>query len=164
VRFEDFVTEHGQSLLRLAYVLTGDAHRAEDLTQTALVGAYRHWRKVVSAQKPEAYVRRMLINAHLDWHRRRSSTELPTDFGAYEPESMADPTEGVAMRDQLRHALSILAPRSRAVLVLRYYADLDDASIAEAMCVTTSAVRATASRALTTLRKGGVITALKETS
>lgn len=164
MRFEDFVTEHGQSLLRLAYVLTGDAHRAEDLTQTALTGAYRHWRKVVSAQNPEAYVRRMLINAHLDWHRRRSSTEVPTDFGAYEPASAADPTEGVATRDQLRHALSTLAPRARTVLVLRYYADLDDGAIAEAMGVTTNAVRATASRALAALRNDGVIDALKETS
>jgi RNA polymerase sigma-70 factor (sigma-E family) len=162
VRFEDYVAEQGRSLLRLAYVLTSDAHRAEDLTQTVLADAYRHWRKVVSAQNPDAYVRRMLVNAHLDWHRRRSSSERPTDLTVYEVAVDADPTEQVASRDQLRKLLATLAPRARTVLVLRYYADLDDTAIAEAMGVSPSAVRATASRALATLRDG-VADAVKET-
>jgi RNA polymerase sigma-70 factor (sigma-E family) len=161
VKFEDFVKVHGESLLRLAYVLTGDPHRAEDLAQTTLFSAYRHWRKVASAQSPQAYVRQMLINAHLDWHRRRSSSELPTDLGSYELPTTADASAGIVSRDQLRHALSGLPPRARTVLVLRYYADLDDPAIAEAMGVTTSAVRATASRALTALRNDAK--ALKET-
>jgi RNA polymerase sigma-70 factor (sigma-E family) len=164
VKFEDYVTEQGQSLLRLAYVLTGDAHRAEDLTQTALSDAYRHWRKVLAAKHSDAYVRRMLVNAHFDWHRRRSSTERPTDLTAWEPTGAADPAEGVASRDQLRQVLSTLAPRARTALVLRYYADLDDSAIAEAMGVSVSAVRATTSRALAALRNGGVADALKETS
>lgn len=163
MRFEEYAAEQGQNLLRLAYVLTNDAHRAEDLTQTALADAYRHWRKVAAARSPDAYVRRMLVNSHLDWHRRRSSTERPTDLTAHEPEVDADPAERVASRDQLRQLLSALAPRARTVLVLRYYADLDDAAIADAMGVSPSAVRATASRALATLRTG-VADALKETS
>lgn len=163
MRFEDYVTERGQALLRLAYVLTGDAHRAEDLTQTVLADVYRHWRKVVAARHPDAYVRRMLVNAHLDWHRRRSSTERPTDLAAWEPAVEADPAEGVASRDQLRQLLATLAPRARIALVLRYYADLDDNAIAEAMGVSASAVRATTSRALATLRNGGVVDAVKET-
>lgn len=163
VRFEEFVTEQGGSLLRLAYVLTGDAHRAQDLTQTALADAYRHWRKVEAADHPDAYVRRMLVNAHLDWHRRRSSTERPTDPMDLASTVEADPADGVASRDQVRRLLGTLAPRARTVLVLRYFADLDDAAIAEAMGVTTSAVRATMSRALATLRNGGVEDALRET-
>jgi RNA polymerase sigma-70 factor (sigma-E family) len=164
VEFEDYVTDQGQSLLRLAYVLTGDGDRAEDLAQTALADAYRHWRKVDAARQPDAYVRRMLVNAHLDWHRRRSSTEQPTDLAGWEPRAVnADPADEVVSRDQLRAALSTLAPRSRTALVLRYYADLDDNGIASAMGVSASAVRATISRALTALRSGGVIDALKET-
>ncbi|GAA3941345.1 SigE family RNA polymerase sigma factor [Actinoplanes auranticolor] len=162
--FEEYVTEQGHSLLRLAYVLTGDAHRAEDLTQTALTDAYRQWRKVAAARQPDAYVRRILVNAHLNWHRRRSSTERPTDLAGWEPAGTADPADGVADRDQLRQVLATLAPRARTALVLRYYADLDDAGIAEAMGVTVSAVRATTSRALATLRASGVAAALKETS
>lgn len=164
MKFEDYVTEQGPSLLRLAYVLTSDAHRAEDLTQTVLADAYRHWRKVLAARHPDAYVRRMLVNAHLDWHRRRSSTERPTDLATWEPPGGPDPAEGIASRDQLRQALATLAPRARTTLVLRYYADLDDSAIAEAMGVSVSAVRATTSRALATLRNGGVVDALKETS
>lgn len=163
MRFEDYAAEQGQSLFRLAYVLTNDAHRAEDLTQTALVDAYRHWRKVEAARNPHAYVRRLLVNAHLDWHRRRSSTERPTDTAASEPSVVADPAEGVATRDQLRRMLATLAPRARTALVLRYYADLDDSAIADAMGVSASTVRATTSRALATLRDGGAVDALKET-
>jgi DNA-directed RNA polymerase specialized sigma24 family protein len=71
VTFEEFVAGHGQSLVRLAFVLSGDRHLAEDLTQTALADAYRHWRTVQAVNSPEAYVRRMLVNAHLSWRRRR---------------------------------------------------------------------------------------------
>jgi RNA polymerase sigma-70 factor (sigma-E family) len=163
VKFEDYVAQQGQSLLRLAYVLTTDGHRAEDLTQTVLAEAYRRWRTVVAARHPDAYVRRMLVNAHLDWHRRRSSTERPTDLATWDAAGVADPAEAIASRDQLRQVLATLAPRARTALVLRYYADLDDAAIAEAMGVSISAVRATTSRALATLRNGGV-DALKEHS
>ncbi|WP_309229736.1 MULTISPECIES: SigE family RNA polymerase sigma factor [unclassified Blastococcus] len=156
--FEEFVDAQGAALLRLAFVLTGDRHLAEDLTQTALADAYRHWRKVTAAQDPAAYVRRMLVNAHLSWRRRRSSTERPSELP--DRVDLADrPGDALAERDQLRTLLAGLAPRARTVLVLRYHADLDDAAIADAMGVSPSAVRATASRALATLRT----TALTET-
>jgi len=157
VRFEEYVAEQGQSLLRLAYVLTGDAHLAEDLTQTALTEAYRHWRKVTTAQKPGTYVRRILVNAHLSWRRRRSSAERPTDLGPDVGASTPDPADAVAARDQTRRLLSGLPARARTVLVLRYYADLDDAAIAELMGVSEGGVRATASRALARLRDSGVV-------
>lgn len=73
-------------------------------------------------------------------------------MAGYEPTAAGDPDELVASRDQLRKALASLAPRARTVLVLRYNADLSDADIAEWMGVTVSSVRATASRALRTLR------------
>ena len=162
MRFEDYVRERGQSLLRLAYVLTGDAHRAEDLTQTVLATAFRSWSKVESARYPDAYVRRMLVNSHLDWHRRRSSTELPTGDRELENGSAPDLADGVASRDQLRQALAALSPRARTVLVLRYYSDLDDNSVAEVLGISSSAVRSTVSRSLATLRRDGVADALKE--
>ena len=160
--FEDFVADHGQSLLRLAFLLTGDRHLAEDLAQTALADAYRHWRKVAAARVPEAYVRRMLVNAHLSWRRRRWTTERPaesTDTSA----ALSDPAEAIAARDHARLLLNGLAPRARTVLVLRYYADLDDAGIAEAMGVSESSVRATASRALASLRGAAALADVEET-
>jgi RNA polymerase sigma-70 factor (sigma-E family) len=150
VDFEAYVATRGPALLTFAYVLTGDARLAEDLTQTALAQAYRHWRRVQRAEHPDAYVRKVLVNAHLSWRRRRSSTERPTD--AIETGSAPDPAEQVAARDEMRRLLDSLPPRARTILVLRYYADLDDASIAELLSISPSNVRATASRALATLR------------
>jgi RNA polymerase sigma-70 factor (sigma-E family) len=161
VTFEEYVAQRGQSLLRFAYVLTGDSHLAEDLTQTALADAYRHWRKVERAGNRDAYVRRILVNAHLSWRRRRSSTERPAEAIA-QTAIAADPAFAVTARDQTRWLLNGLAPKARTVLVLRYYADLDDTAIAELMGIRPSTVRATASRALAALRNDGVLDAMEE--
>lgn len=165
MRFEDYVEQRAQPLLRLAYVLTaGDGQLAEDLTQAVLTDAYRHWRKVAAARQPDAYMRRMLVNAHLSWRRRRSATEQPIGLVPDGPALAPDMAEAVASRDELRRALSTLAPRARTVLVLRYYADLTDDAIADAMGIGPSAVRAYAARALASLRDGGLIRHAKETS
>lgn len=160
--FEQFVAAQGQALLRLAFVLTGDRHLAEDLAQTALADAYRHWRKVSAANDPAAYVRRMLVNAHLSWRRRRSSTERPAVLPDTSVDTAAAPGDALAAREQMRALLAGLAPRARTVLVLRYYADLDDAAIAEAMGVSASSVRATASRALAGLRATTAVETVQE--
>ncbi len=160
MRFEQLVTERTQPLLRLAFLLTGDRHLAEDVTQTALLGAFRSWQRVETARDPEAYVRRMLVNAAVDRGRRRSSTEVPTDV----PDDLPSPDGGpwpdladaVVDRDELRRALAGLPPRARAVLVLRYYADLDDGEIAGLLGIGESSVRSSAARALAALRAGGV--------
>lgn len=161
--FEEYVAEQGQALLRFACVLTTDPHRAEDLTQTVLADVYRRWRRVSSARNPDAYVRRMMVNAHLDWHRRRSSTETVLDLTDREVPGDADPADRISTRHDLRSLLDTLAPRARTVLVLRYYADLDDTAIAEAMGISPSTVRATRSRALATLRGRGAVSTLEET-
>ena len=154
--FERYVANHGDQLMRLAYVLSGDTHRAEDLTQTVLTSAYSRWSKVATTTSPHAYIRKMMVNAHLDWHRRRSSTERPLapeivgDLSSLEPSP--DASDGIIGRDQLRSLVDGLPPRARTVLVLRYYADLDDKAIAEAMGTTPGTVRSLAARALSTLR------------
>lgn len=159
MEFEEYVREQGAPLLRLAFVLSQDAQRAEDLTQTVLGDAYRHWRKVTAARSPDGYIRRMLVNAHLDWHRKRSSREQPSDLSTYEPRaSEADIADEVTSRDRLRIALLTLSPRSRTALVLRSYADLDDTAIAEVMGISASTVRSTISRALSALRSGDIMT------
>jgi RNA polymerase sigma-70 factor (sigma-E family) len=160
VEFEEYVAARGQALLRLAYVLAGDAHAAEDLTQAALYDTLRHWRKVSKATHPDAYVRRVLVNRFLTDRRRKSSGELLVDdaepishSARAVPSLVPDPAAGVADRDELRQVLEGLAPRARAVLVLRYYADLDDTAIAETLGIAPGTVRSTASRALATLRE-----------
>lgn len=163
MKFEEYAAQQTASLLRLAHVLTRDASLAEDITQTTLTNAYRRWPRIRRTSSPNAYVRRMLVNSHLDWCRRQSSTEWPTDLSSWEPpETAPDPAEVLASREQIRHALDSLPARARTALVLRYYADLDDAGIADAMNVSVSAVRSTISRALRQLRASNTMNALKE--
>jgi RNA polymerase sigma-70 factor (sigma-E family) len=155
VDFEEYVGTRGRSLLRLAYLLTGDQHQAEDLVQTALLRAFRRWARVCRSDHPDAYVRRTMLNAYLSWGRRRSSSELPVDLAgsdrAAAGSAVADHAEAVASQDAAWRLLAQLPPRARAVMVLRYYADYDDTAIAAVLGITASSVRATASRALATL-------------
>lgn len=150
--FEGFVADAGASLMRLAYALTGSAPDAEDLWQDTFAEVYRKWRHVEASDQPRAYVRRMLLNRHTSSRRRRWTRESPTD-----PHSLtavaADPTDGVGAQDALWRLLATLSPRARAVLVLRYFEDLDDSSIADALGITRSTVAATASRGLAHLRQ-----------
>ena len=76
MRFEDYVAVRGPSLLRFAYVLCGDAHLAEDLVQSTLADTHKNWRRMSRAHHPDAYVRRIVVNAHLGWWR--SAGERPT--------------------------------------------------------------------------------------
>lgn len=148
--FETYVAARGPALLRFAYVLTRDADAAQDLTQAALADVLAKWWHVAAAEHPDAYVRRAMLNRHLSWRRRLSSREVPVPDV---PLGGVDGLDtGVAARDEARRFLAGLPPRARAVLVLRYYADLDDAAIATTLGIAESNVRATASRALATLR------------
>ena len=162
MNFEEYVAQRGQALLRLAYVLVRDAQLAEDLTQSALAKAYRNWSKVDAAGQPDAYVRRILVNAHLDTRRRRSSTETPAQLLPHLADPAGDLAHEVVERDRIRRILDTLPPRARTVLVLRYYADMADAAIAEALGISVSGVRATASRALGALRDGRAVDAVEE--
>jgi RNA polymerase sigma-70 factor (sigma-E family) len=151
VDFSEYVAARGEALERYAYVLTGDAHRAEDLVQTALLKAYRRWRRVSRADSPDAYVRRIVTTSYLDWRRRRSNAEEPAAVLVEQPGG-PDPADRVAVRDELRRALATLSPRQRAVLVLRHYEGWTDAAIADVLRCGEPAVRTHASRGLQRLR------------
>jgi RNA polymerase sigma factor (sigma-70 family) len=114
-RFQEFVRARWSHLVRTAYLLTGDAHHAEDLTQTALAKAYRSWRRVSGSDNPEAYVRRMLVTCNSDRFRKRRVKESLTDA----PPERAGRDESVARVDErgvLLGALAGLPPRQRAVV------------------------------------------------
>jgi RNA polymerase sigma-70 factor (sigma-E family) len=148
--FDEFVAARGNALLRFAYLLCGDAYLAEDLVQTVLARAYAKWPRVAATERPEAYVKKMLVNEHLSWRRRRSSGEV--SVAAPDGGAVGGSAEALAERDAAWRLLATLPRRQRAVLVLRYYEDLSDAGIADALGCSVSAVRAYASRALATLR------------
>jgi RNA polymerase sigma-70 factor (sigma-E family) len=148
--FEDFVAARGDSLVRFALMLCGDPHRAEDLVQTALARAYPRWGRISAMERPEAYVKAVLVHDHLRWWRRRSSGEVPVARVREIP--TADAGAAHAARDAAWRLLGSLPRQQRAVLVLRYYEDLPDSEIAEILQCKPGTVRSLASRALATLR------------
>src|SRR5690349_1607746 len=111
--FQEFVYARQQSLMRTAYLLTGDAHLAEDLLQTVLTALAFRWPRIVGNGNVEAYARKALINQHVSWRRRRT-VKLPS---ATLPEHGRSHDESTVRRLAVRQALGRLTPRQRAVLV-----------------------------------------------
>ena len=148
--FRAFVETNGATLLHAARLLTGDHHRGEDLVQTALIKVYMKWGRI---DAPLPYARRALVNAHIDQTRRRWWGERPTETlpERPEPEETSDTTASES-RDELRRLLAGLAPKERAVIVLRYYCDLSEQDTAATLGMPVGTVKSTCSRALTRLR------------
>jgi RNA polymerase sigma-70 factor (sigma-E family) len=149
--FEEYVRARGDSLRRFAYLICGDRHLGEDLLQEVLVKAYRRWTRI-EADQPDSYLRTALVRSHVSWLRRRSSGERPGDVP--DEAAIGDFTEGQALRDELWSRLGELTRAQRAVMVLRYYEDLDDHRIGDVLRCSPSTVRVHAARALARLRAG----------
>jgi len=152
VTFDEYAFARIPALMRLARLLSGDEHRAEDLVQDVLAKAYVRWGRISTMDQPDLYVRRMLVNAHHSWWRRLSSHETSVDTFGPERPGATDEAAEVAERDALWRLVQALPARQRTVIVLRYYEDLDDATIAEILNCSTGTVRTHAKRALTALR------------
>jgi len=166
--FRAFVAGRSPALLRVALLLCGgDRHAAEDLLQSALLKALARWRRV---REPEAYVRKVLYRQQVNrWRLRRrqrelavaelpepdSGPELGPAFGpAFGPgdSSLQDPGDAAELRIVLRRALSVLTPRQRTVLVLRFE-DLPEAEVARLLGCSVGTVRSTSHRSLAKLRE-----------
>ncbi|HEX8001409.1 MAG TPA: SigE family RNA polymerase sigma factor [Mycobacteriales bacterium] len=150
VAFAAWVEAHGAGLLRVAYLLTGDAHQAEELVQAVLARALPLWATVATKGDPLAYVRRALVNERTDtWRARGRREALAADL----PERPhADHAPALDLRRDLLVALQTLPHRQRAVVVLRYLEDLPDDAIARLLRCSEGTVRSQASRALVKLR------------
>lgn len=148
--FRQYVLDRRDKLLREAYLLVGDVHLAEDLVQSTLAKVYVSWRRVTACEVPDAYVRRILINADRSARRRRRVGELLT--GSV-PEVFAV-AQGPEAGDRLDVilALQTLPKRQRTAVVLRYWADLPEAEVAEVMGCSIGTVRSQAFRGLEKLR------------
>lgn len=145
--FKTFVETRYVDLLRVAYLLTGSAHEAEDLVQTALVKAMRRWSRV---DEPMAYVRRAMINQHISIWRRIGQREIVTDTPP--DRRHLDEADRITQRAAVHDALRSLPPRTRAVVVLRYLVDLPEAEVAEMLGCSVGNVKSQASRGLAKLR------------
>ena len=148
--FREFVAGRSAALLRVAFLICGDAGLAEDLLQTALTRTYLAWRRLGGMVSVEAYARRVLVNTATSWWRRRWRAERPT--GVVPERPVADRTDAYADRDEVWQLLQSLPARQRAVIVLRYYDDMSEAEIAAALELSIGTVKSHASRALATLR------------
>ncbi len=149
--FEAFVAARSTALWRSAFLLTGDAQRAEDLLQTALVKTWRRWDQIMRRQTAEAYVRRALATTYTDWWRRRWNGEAPTEH-LPEPDAGPDEAGRVETRRDVLAALAALPRGQRAVLVLRYFDDLTEQQTADALGVSVGTVKSQAARATKALR------------
>src|SRR5262249_50334579 len=132
VTFEEYVQQRGPALVRLAGLLVGHRHLAEDLVQEVLAKAYVRWGRVARADDPDLYLRRMLVNAHISWWRRRSYHETVGVPAGDEPASGAHDAE-FAERDALWQLIPTLPRRPPAALVLRDHQGLHDGAVARVL-------------------------------
>ncbi|CAB4717793.1 MAG: SigE family RNA polymerase sigma factor [Actinobacteria bacterium] len=147
-QFSEFVHATWPSLYRTAYLLLGDHAEAEDLVQTALAKTYAAWPRVRTLEAAPGYARTTMMNTAASWFRRRSwRNERPTEV-LPEPAYVTDPS----LRPTVVDALAHLAPRQRAVIVLRYYDDLGVADTAHALGISEGTVKSQTSDALARLR------------
>ncbi len=149
--FAEFVGARWASLYRLAYLLAASPTGAEDLLQTTLEKAYVNWPRISRMGFPEAYVRRMLANTLVSSRRRAWIREKPWDKL---PET-ADASAEVPVLDRslIWPLVCALPDRQRAVIVLRYYEDLSEAQIAEALGCAAGTVKSQSSAAMGALRR-----------
>jgi RNA polymerase sigma-70 factor (sigma-E family) len=147
--FADYAAARALSLRRTAYLLTGDWHRADDVTQATLTKLYLAWRRIERRDGLDAYVRKMLVNAALDekrrsWRREWATPDLPDH---------AAPADRADDRMQLRKALEGLPKTQRAVVVLRFWEDLSVADTAAVLGIREGTVKSAAARGLAALRE-----------
>lgn len=147
--FDEFVRARADELLRLAYLMCGDRHQAEDLLQEVLEQLYLRWRRI--SVSPEAYARRALVNRTINhWRWRRRHREAPLDH-AVEP-SIADHAADVSSRSEVLRLLGTLGRRQRAAVVLRYLNGLSVGEVADLLGCSEATVRSHTFRGLAKLR------------
>lgn len=150
--FHDFVTARRADLVRTAFLLCGDPDEAHDLVQTALMRVHRRWRSIERSDAPEVYARRILVNLAASWWRRRLRVRW-VPLSDVLPVPAPDSTARLGDRDELWRAVMTLPPRTRAVLVLRYFEDLSEAETARQLGCSVGSVKSQGSRGLARLRE-----------
>jgi RNA polymerase sigma-70 factor (sigma-E family) len=151
--FSQFVSASWASLVRTAVLLTGDRTSAEDLVQTSLLRLFTKW---TATQDPTAYVRTVLFREFFRHRRHYRAIDLSHN-GAAPPASTWDHSDQVAAAEVLRQALMGLPRPQRAVLVLRYFEQLDEAQIARQLGCSPGTVKSRAARGLAALRSTNIL-------
>ena len=156
--FDRFVRAASPGLLRAAWLLVDDWAAAEDLVQTAFEKTWPRWGRLLDDRQRLAYLHRVLTNAFLRGQRRRWLDEVATGDMPYRVG--VDETDALLLRTSVLAAVRRLPPRQRAVIALRYLADLTEAQTAAAMRCSTGTVKGYSARALASLRADPAVTEL----
>lgn len=149
--FDAWAEARVAALLRFAYLVTGSQQAAEDAVQSALLSACEKWSRVCRRDNPDAYVRRMVVNAHVSAWRRSGRRESPVAL--VRETATADPAAEVVEQDAVWRMCAQLPPQQRAAVVLRFYEDLEYAEIATILGVAEPTARSHVHRALAALRR-----------
>jgi RNA polymerase sigma-70 factor (sigma-E family) len=159
--FDAFVRARSRPLLQAAWLLTGDWPAAEDLLQSALVKVYLSWGRIRREGNADAYARRVLVTTYITGWRRRWRSEVPSETL---PDQVAwrDQFAASDLRHVVVHALRQLPRRQRAVVVLRYYCDLSEREVAEALGCSEGTVKSQAAKGLAALRHSTLATSVHE--
>jgi RNA polymerase sigma-70 factor (sigma-E family) len=145
-------------LRRTAYLLAGDWHLAEDLTQATFIKLYQRWNRIERHDVLDQYARRVLLRTFLDERRRPWRREHVSGLAAPALESATSHGSGSSSthhtedRLVLSTALARIPKRRRAVLVLRFWADLSVEQVADILGCSPGTVRSQTSRGLADLR------------
>ncbi|MEV4147284.1 SigE family RNA polymerase sigma factor [Amycolatopsis sp. NPDC049691] len=148
--FTEYVTARSDWFRKVAYLLCGDWHRADDLVQTAITRLYANWPRAARADNLDGYARRTLVNAFLA--EQRTSWWRRVDLRGTDHERTAPGADVEAALD-LRAALDRLPARQRATVVLRYFGDLPVADTARALGCSEGTVKSQTAKAVETLRE-----------
>lgn len=159
--FIEFAAAVGPRLRRTAYLLCGDWHTAQDLTQTTLAKVFVAWHRINSGEGAYAYAHRTLVNCYLAARRKGKGTEFPVG-GVPDRPTGPETTE---LKIVMLEALASLTPKARAVLVLRYWEDRSVDQAAAMLGCSAGNVKSQSSRALERLRLllGDALTELRVT-
>lgn len=149
--FAEYMLARQASLLRTAYLLTGDRHSAEDLVQTSLAKLYLAWDRVHDRGSMDGYVRRIMVNENNSMWRRPWKKREFVSATVLQRQRADEYDEGA--RGALWDLVQTLPKRARAVVVLRYYEELSEAETADTLGISVGTVKSQASRALATLRE-----------
>ena len=150
---EQLYAAHWRSLVRLAALLVRDTGTAEEVVQDAFVAMHRRWRRLRDPDKALAYLRQAVVNGARSTLRHRVVVQRHAHSEGARLAVVDGPGSGVDRRDAVRQGLATLSDRQREVLVLRYYLDLSEAEIADALGISRGAVKSHASRGAAALRE-----------
>ena len=153
-KLADLYWKHAPDAVRLAYLVTGDRHLAEDITQDAFVRAFGRWRDLRNPDSFGPYLRRTIVNLSRDHFRKmqreRGLVRDHIELGHHDE----SPTARIELHDELLRALRRLSVRQRAAVVLRYCEGLSEHEVADVLETTVGAVNSLVSRGLANLREG----------